>query len=94
MELKTSLASQAYQQSSALLSKPLAEEGGGFSQVLQELNARLSNHEAIARAAMFGKAEPHDLVQALSSSQIAVETVVALRDKVVAAYQELMRMPV
>jgi flagellar hook-basal body complex protein FliE len=33
-------------------------------------------------------------VQALAQSQLAVETVTAVRDKVVEAYQEILRMPV
>ena len=37
---------------------------------------------------------PHALVQALASSQLAVETVATVRDKVVEAYQEILRMPV
>ena len=39
-------------------------------------------------------ADPHSLVQALASSELAVETAVTLRDKVVEAYQEILRMPV
>jgi len=41
-----------------------------------------------------GGADPHALVQALASSETAVETVVTMRDKVVEAYQEILRMPV
>jgi flagellar hook-basal body complex protein FliE len=33
-------------------------------------------------------------VQALASSQLAVETVATVRDRVVEAYQEILRMPV
>ena len=47
-----------------------------------------------ATAAMTGDADPHALVQALAQSELAVETVVALRNKVVEAYQEILRMPV
>ena len=49
---------------------------------------------ALARQAMLGEGDPHALVEALSASALAVETVVTVRDKVVEAYQELMRMPV
>ena len=41
-----------------------------------------------------GGADPHALVQALASSQLAVETVATVRDKVVEAYQEILRMPI
>ncbi|MGB3148600.1 MAG: flagellar hook-basal body complex protein FliE, partial [Paracoccaceae bacterium] len=50
--------------------------------------------EDTAKAAMMGGADPHALVEALAQSQLAVETVVTLRDKVVEAYQEILRMPV
>ena len=39
-------------------------------------------------------ADPHALVQALSQTELAVETVVTVRDRVVEAYQEILRMPV
>ena len=35
-----------------------------------------------------------DLVQSIAQAEIALETVVAIRDKVVEAYQEILRMPV
>jgi flagellar hook-basal body complex protein FliE len=56
--------------------------------------ATLKAAERTAQEAMVGKADPHALVEALAQSQIAVETAVAVRDKVVEAYQEILRMPV
>ena len=50
--------------------------------------------EETAKAAMVGKADPHALVEALAQAELAVETVVTVRDKVVEAYQEILRMPV
>ncbi|GLK65402.1 flagellar hook-basal body protein FliE [Paracoccus kondratievae] len=50
--------------------------------------------DAAATGAMTGKAETHDLVQSIAQAEIALETVVAMRDKVVEAYQEILRMPV
>ena len=52
-----------------------------------------ANREAV-NAALTGNADPHALVEALASSQNAVETVATLRDRVVEAYQEILRMPV
>jgi flagellar hook-basal body complex protein FliE len=37
--------------------------------------------------------EPYQLVQALAQSELAVETAVTMRNKVVQAYQEILRMP-
>jgi flagellar hook-basal body complex protein FliE len=34
------------------------------------------------------------MVQALAETELAIETAVTLRDKVVEAYQEILRMPV
>ena len=54
----------------------------------------LRNAEETARDAMVGKADPHALVQALSQTELAIEAAVTVRDKVVEAYQEILRMPV
>lgn len=50
--------------------------------------------ESQAKAAMVGDADPHALVQALIQTELAVDTAVSIRDKVVEAYQEILRMPV
>jgi len=54
----------------------------------------LQTAERTAQAAMTGGADPHALVQALAQTELAVETAVTVRDKVVQAYQEILRMPV
>jgi len=54
----------------------------------------LQHAEDTAKAAMVGDADPHALVQALAQSELAVETIVTVRDRVVEAYQEILRMPV
>jgi flagellar hook-basal body complex protein FliE len=45
-------------------------------------------------ASMTTGSDPHALVQALAQAELAVETVVTLRNRVVEAYQEILRMPV
>jgi flagellar hook-basal body complex protein FliE len=45
-------------------------------------------------SAMQSGADPHQLVQSLAQTELAVQSVVAVRDKVVEAYQELLRMPI
>lgn len=62
--------------------------------LLDDFTATLDRTEETARLAMTGKADPHALVEALASSQTAVDTVVTIRDRVVEAYQEILRMPV
>lgn len=54
----------------------------------------LAHADDTAKSAMTGDADPHALVQALAQSELAVETAVTIRNKVVEAYQEILRMPV
>ena len=41
-----------------------------------------------------GKANIVDVVTAVSETEVAIDAVVAVRDKVIAAYEEIMRMPI
>ena len=41
-----------------------------------------------------GKAELIDVVTAISSAEASLDTVMAVRDQVISAYQEIMRMPI
>lgn len=50
--------------------------------------------EETAKAGLAGAADPQSVVTALASSEMAVQTAVTLRDRVVEAYQEILRMPV
>jgi flagellar hook-basal body complex protein FliE len=54
----------------------------------------LAQSEAVAKEAMVGDADPHALVQALAQTELAVEAAVTVRNRVVEAYQEILRMPV
>ncbi len=65
-----------------------------MSQLADSFIQVMAEGEQTAKAAMTGGADPHALVQALAASERAIETAVTLRDKVVEAYQEILRMPV
>lgn len=60
----------------------------------RDFAATLRQGEEAALASMTGDADPHALVQALAQTELAVETAVTVRNKVVEAYQEILRMPV
>jgi len=47
-----------------------------------------------ALAAATGKADVVNVVTAVAESEAALETLVAVRDRVIAAYEEIMRMPI
>ncbi|UWQ91326.1 flagellar hook-basal body complex protein FliE [Aliisedimentitalea scapharcae] len=65
-----------------------------FKSTFQDFAATLHGSEQTSIAAMTGGADPHALVQALAQTELAVETAVTVRNKVVEAYQEILRMPV
>ena len=96
MDLRTSIAAQTYAQARPATA-PTTGSGGsenGFAKVAGEFVETLKTGEDLAKAAMTGGADPHSLVQALAATELAVETAVTVRDKVVEAYQEILRMPV
>ena len=96
MDITTSLAAQNYAKARSAAA-PNPQPGGaeqGFARFAQTFADRLSKGEEVAKSAMTGGADPHALVQALANSQLAVETVSTVRDRVVEAYQEILRMPV
>ncbi len=41
-----------------------------------------------------GKSNMVDVVTAVAETEVAVDAVVAVRDKVIAAYEEIMKMPI
>ena len=50
--------------------------------------------EDTTRAALVGQAGTTDVVMAVTRAELALQTAVALRDRVVAAYQDVMRMSI
>lgn len=100
MDMKTSFAAQTYAQArpATAPAKPGAEAEGAAGQAFATIAGNFADTlragEETARAAMVGGADAHSLVQALAASQLAIETAVTIRDKVVEAYQEILRMPV
>lgn len=50
--------------------------------------------EATAAQALTGQADMNDVVLAVANAEIALQTVVAVRDRVVQAYQDILRMPI
>lgn len=97
MELSASLAARSYGAARPVTSPDPQAEGGAAStatRFAENFAQVLDRADTTAQAAMTGDADPHALVAALSEAQMAVETAVAVRDKVVEAYLEILRMPV
>ncbi len=55
---------------------------------------QLKSAEQMAAAGLTGQAPLIDVTTALSSAELSLDTMMAIRDQVIAAYQEIMRMPV
>ncbi len=96
MELSSLNAVQNYA-ASRPATAPKAGAGGigdAAMGIARDFAATLRETETTAMAAMSGGADPHSLVHALAQTELAVETAITVRDKVVEAYQEILRMPV
>ena len=50
--------------------------------------------EAVAQKAVTGRAELIDVVTSVSAAEMSLETMVAVRDRMVSAYQDIMRMQI
>lgn len=77
---------------------PEETQGAGFADLVKNAitdAAQASKHaETQIAAQVAGKAELIDVVTAISAAEASLETVMAVRDQVIAAYQEIMRMPI
>jgi flagellar hook-basal body complex protein FliE len=75
-----------------------AAKGGGFGDMLEQAIAGFAEQgrtaDAKAMEALSGKADVVDVVTAVAESELALDTLVSVRDKVIAAYEEIMRMPI
>jgi flagellar hook-basal body complex protein FliE len=82
----------------ASASSPAAAPTPGFSDFLSgaikdSINS-IAQGEQAATAQAAGKANIVDVVNSVNSAELTLDTVVAVRDKVVAAYQSIMQMPI
>ncbi len=96
MDTQSTIAAQAYAavRPATAATPSQGDLSSSVADVATDFAATLQSAEMTAQGAMQGDADSHSLVHALAQSQLAVETVVTVRDKVVEAYQEILRMPV
>ncbi|MEM5582054.1 MULTISPECIES: flagellar hook-basal body complex protein FliE [unclassified Roseibium] len=100
-----SIANNAYQMAAKLQQQARAMEVGDtqaetvdFGKMVQEAvgavveNGRVSDQKAVNM--IEGKADVVDVVTAIAETEVALETMVAVRDRVISAYEEIMRMPI
>ena len=73
-------------------------DGPNFSSILKDVVSAVSQVGARAdmqtQAAAMGKANMIDVVTAVAESETAISTLVSVRDKVIAAYEDILKMPI
>lgn len=96
MEITQSLAAKAYTNNNGMAapSLPTSTAEEGITQAVESFSDIITRSESMAKSAMIGDASPEALVMALASAETTVEAVVTVRDQVVDAYKEILRMSV
>ena len=84
---------------SANLGKAVGETGGpSFTELLKTAVGSVVDagraSDAQAQAMATGKANIVDVVTAVAETEVAIETLVSVRDRMITAYEEIMRMPI
>ena len=73
-------------------------EGGNFGGMVENLvtgaAGAMRTAEAASAAQVVGKGDLIDVVTAIGAAEMALDTLVAVRDKVVNAYSDIMRMQI
>lgn len=94
MEPTPSLVARTYAANRQATTPGPADRDLPGADLVQDFATTLRQSETAAMEAMTSGTDPHALVQALAQTELAVETAVTIRNKVVEAYQEILRMPV
>lgn len=72
--------------------------GGKFAELLKDVVDTMSKTGGVAEiqavAGATQDAELVDVVTSIAAAELTLETVIAVRDKVIAAYQDIMKMPI
>lgn len=94
-------AARAYQQA-AQAAQGGAQTGGAenvdfgnlVQQAIREAGQSAMTAETQALAVAAGQADIVDVVTAIAAAETQLQTVIAVRDQVISAYQEILRMPI
>ncbi len=82
----------------AVIRQPAEAKGDSFASVLKDAIGSVvemgRKSDAQTRAAASGKGNLVDVVTAVSETEVAIDAVVAVRDRVIQAYEDIMKMPI
>ena len=78
--------------------KQAAGNGASFGELIRNsaqsaLNV-MEQSEKVSAQAITGDADLNDVVQAVTAAELTLQTTVAVRDRIVSALQEVLRMPI
>lgn len=85
---------QAGQAGQAASSSPAPRFENLLRSELQGTSEKLKASEAKAIEALSGKASLQQVVEAVTEAELSLQKMTAVRDRVISAYQEIMRMPI
>ena len=90
---------QLRDQSAGLSRDAVAPEGGlNFVSVLKDVVTNVTaigrKSDAQSQAVAMGKANMIDVVTAVAETETAIQALVSVRDKVIAAYEDVLKMPI
>lgn len=100
-DVRRAMAEAAFSPSSRSSSSAVSEGNGGrnfldhLSESLKEVNELNKSADTMAKDVAMGKSENlHETMLALTQAELSFNLMVQVRNKVLEAYQEVMRMPV
>jgi flagellar hook-basal body complex protein FliE len=65
-----------------------------LKQGLSDSISTIKQGEKTSAQAVMGQADITEVVQAVTNAEVTLQTVIAVRDRLVGAFQEIMRMPI
>jgi len=101
MTINVAAGASAYANAAKMLTQPqgaAGTTGSGFGDMLQSaIEGAIGDQqkgEAATMQAVAGNADINSVVAAVTNADVTLQTVVAVRDKVISAYQEILHMTV
>lgn len=104
VDVKFNAASNAYKSATQMGGMPTPEldspalDKPSFSELVGEAlstaKSTAYNTESMSAKSIADKAELHEVVAAVTNAELTLNTVVAIRDRVIQAYQDILKMPI
>lgn len=88
------IAQQALAPTDSVKAKLSTDEASPLADGIQSFSEIFAKVETATEDLAKGEADPQSVVVALANAEVALEAAVTIRNRIVEAYQELLRMPV